>query len=173
MNPLKLSDYFIPISNFFKRVTKISWRNLKYQYNKQIYLEKKNIQYSYINNSSWLKIDYDFENLVYLKFENSYYFNQSCSIIINLCNFNKEEVILKFKGVKDEFIYIINLQDFILTNFTDFSVNLEKNEVKISTRISSIKHFPKSYKFHFNGFKIKNSQYKIKPINYNKSNYVR
>ncbi|WP_313580614.1 hypothetical protein [Chishuiella sp.] len=173
INPFKLSDYFIPIYNFFKIIVKINFRNFNYRFKNKTYLDKKYIKHNYINNKGIIKIDYDFDNLIYLKFEKTYYFNQSSSLIINLYNYNKDEITLKFRGLKDEIIHIIKINDSIFTNFSEFSVDIKEKKIKISKKISSLINITPNYNLTLNDFKISNNQYKVKRIKYNKSNYVR
>lgn len=173
INPFKLSDYFIPISNYFKRVYRILLNKLIYRMRKQTYLENNGISYAYINGNSWMKIDYNVVNLVYLKFENFYYFNHKSSFIINLQNFKKDKISLVFKGISDEIVYEIYIQDYIKTDFSDFSISIKKKQIRLDPKLISNFIIENDYKFNCGNISVQPNHYKIKLTNYNKSDYVR
>lgn len=176
LNPFKLSDYLLPISNYLARKRSIIWRKLKFAYKKKTYLEKVEFKTSYSNREGFLEVSYAFENLIYAKVDNLYFFESKKMLLINLKNYPHKNFSIHFKGLKDQEEIIIELKDYFLTNFEDFQqkINLENPHIKkqdlkfpqfqIESRMPIIDS---------NHFEINTTKYRINSTKFNKEDYVK
>lgn len=176
LNPFKLSDYFIPISNYIGRNRTIFWRKLAYAYKKKTYLEKIAFKTSYVNTQGYLEVSYAYENLIYAKIDDLYFFESEKKILVNLKNYPHKKFSIFFKGLKDQEEIIIELKDYILTDFEGFKQKIKlKNHliIKMELMFSQFQIDSKRPIIYSNQFKINTANNRINTTKFNKENYVK
>jgi len=176
INPFKLSDCFLPISNYLGRKRTIIWRKLKFAYKKKIYLEKIEFKTSYSNREGYLEVSYTFENLIYAKVDNLYFFESEKTFLINLKNYPHKNFSIHFKGLKDKEEIIIELKDFIITNFEDFQQKIKLKNPQIKKQVLKFPQFQiesRMPKIDSNQFEKNTTKYRINSTKFNKEEYVK